>query len=64
MAIAPGDMTTNKASLAGMPGINVNHSNTAFNSFILNKVTELPEGPGVLNLTLFLSNLNPVTDMF
>jgi len=64
MAVASGDTTANRAPLAGMAWVNGGHGNTAFGSFILDKVAELSEGPRVLNLPLLLSNPDAVTDVF
>lgn len=64
MAIVPGDVPTFRATLAGMPRVNIDHSDTALGGFIFDKVTELPEGPGVLNLALLFGCSNAVADVF
>ncbi len=63
MAIVPGDITTNGATLAGMSGVNIDHGNTIFGGLVFDKVAKLPKSPGMLNLPLFPGNPNTVTDI-
>jgi len=64
MAIVSGDVTTNRAFLAGMSGINIDHGDTTFGGFVFDKATELPERPRVLDLPLLPSYPDTVADVF
>jgi len=62
-AVAFGNKPTPRAALAGMFGVDIDHSDTTLSSLILDKGTKLPEGPGVLEETLFFSSTNPLPDI-
>jgi hypothetical protein len=63
IAVAFGNKPTPWAALAGMVGVNINHSNTTFSSLVLNEPAQLPEGPGVLNEALLSGHTNSLPNV-
>jgi hypothetical protein len=63
IAVAFGNKPALRAALAGMVGVNINHSNATFSSLVLNEPAQLPESPGVLNEALLSGHTNSLPNV-
>ena len=63
-AIAMPNQTTSGASLTGIVGGNKSYSYALLQSFILNKLLKLREGPGFVDISLLFSNFCMLSDVF
>jgi len=63
LAIAFSNKPALRAALAGIAGVNIDHSNAAFSGLVLDKPAQLPKSPGMLEETLFFGSTDALPDV-